>query len=54
MSSVIPQIIEEKTDLKNRRKKNLEVKIVSYDTAKKLGDALCNKYKKAFDLLKDK
>ncbi len=48
------QVIEERSAPKNSGKKDLTVKVVSYDTAKRLGDAICVKYKKAFDLLKDK
>ncbi len=54
MLSVTQQVIEERNALKSKRKKELTVKVVSYDTAKRLGDAICVKYKKAFDLLKDK
>lgn len=48
------EVLEERKVFENSRKKDLTVKIISYDTAKRLGDAICVKYKKAFDLLKDK
>ncbi len=54
MLAVPQEAIEEGSALKSRRKKDLTVKVVSYDTAKRLGDAICAKYKKAFELLKDK
>lgn len=53
MLSISKQIMEERI-MKNKRKKDLTVKVISYGEAKKLGDAICAKYKKAFDLLKDK
>lgn len=48
-----------KLKLKKRRSKNKtqndsEVRVVSYEEAKRLGDQICVKYKEAFDLLKDK
>lgn len=54
MLSISKQIMEERAIMKNKRKKDLTVKVISYDEAKRLGDAICTKYKKAFDLLKDK
>lgn len=39
---------------KINRERDLTVKVVSSKTAQKPGDEICIKYKKAFDLLKDK
>lgn len=47
-------LLEEVKIFNKFRKNNLQVKVISYDTAKRLGDDICIKYKKAFDLLKDK
>lgn len=54
MLSVTQQVIEKRTSRKDSSEKDLTVKAVPYDTAKRLGDVICIKYKKAFDLLKDK
>lgn len=54
MSIVAKPPREEQESVKNRSKEDLIVKVISYEEAKRLGDAICAKYKKAFDLLKDR
>lgn len=46
MSPDTKQVIEEQTASKSRHKEDLTVKVVSYNTAKRLGDAICARYKK--------
>lgn len=54
MLSERQQIIEDRPAQENRPSEDLTVRVISYDSAKQLGDAICAKYRKAFDLLKDK
>lgn len=46
--------LEEKPPLHEEDGKDLAVQAVSYEEARRLGDEICVKYKKAFDALKDR
>ena len=54
MQSDTRQANEERPATESRQPQDLTVKIVSSDEVKRLGDAIHIKYKKAFDLLKDR
>lgn len=54
MSAVIQELIEEKTEVKKSKKSDLKVKMLSHAETKALQEEIRIKYKKAFDILKDK